>query len=433
MALATTDLLDKREGIIMIWMIGGYIWLFLHRPFEFYHWLGDIRIERVYMISTLVVWLLAPGKGWSSNRLHKAMLIFTLAIICCWFASPFNSALGEKVWEEHYKVGVLYLLIVTTVNDEKKLKQLMTCVFASLMLYQLHSLWEFFNGRYEFRQGIARLLGIDKTAGDPNSFSASLLHMMPFLIPFWMSSQTPRMKKLIVFYLLVNLLCIYLTGSRRAYIGVALMLCIVVWQTEKRWTYFTLMFLMAPIVFMMMRSDLQDRLLTIFNPSGGPNHAASSARFRLDALFYGFDIFGRSPLTGTGPSTFALASKTGLQAHNLYAQVMAEMGMLGIVSLIVLVWCFWKNTTEVKRLYAAHPWWECDFTYYMVRATWLAVFLLMFMGIGGHNMFRYNWLWFAAFQICAVQIVRKRAAEEEALRWQPVEPVHYRVGLQYAM
>jgi hypothetical protein len=112
---------------------------------------------------------------------------------------------------------------------------------------------------------------------------------------------------------------------------------------------------------------------------------------------------------------------------------MSEMGLLGIISLIALVWCFRKNGKEVKDLYAAHPWWEKDFAYYTATSTWLAVFLLLFMGIGGHNMFRYNWLWFAAFQICAVGIVRKRAAEEASLVWQPVEPLPYQVGYQYAM
>ena len=30
----------------MIWMLGGYMWLFVHRPFEVWPWLGDLQIER---------------------------------------------------------------------------------------------------------------------------------------------------------------------------------------------------------------------------------------------------------------------------------------------------------------------------------------------------------------------------------------------------
>jgi hypothetical protein len=36
------------------------------------------------------------------------------------------------------------------------------------------------------------------------------------------------------------------------------------------------------------------------------------------------------------------------------------------------------------------------------------------LGIGGHNLYRYNWLWFGAFQLAALGIARRRAAAEAA-------------------
>jgi hypothetical protein len=43
----------------------------------------------------------------------------------------------------------------------------------------------------------------------------------------------------------------------------------------------------------------------------------------------------------------------------------------------------------------------------------VAVFLLLFMGNFGHNLFRFNWLWFGGFLIIARHCIAQRAAEYE--------------------
>ena len=406
----------------MIYLIGGYIWLYLHRPFEFWTSLGDIRLERVYMIFTMLVWVFQPGKGWAANRYHKALLFFTVGILLSWACSPriFPSELGQKVFEEHCKVGVLFIIIVTTVDTEKKLKQLLTFYFFSLFLFQLHSYYEFLNGRIEFRQGIARMNAVNKTHGDPNTFSATLLHALPYLIPFWFCMKELRVKPMIMVHIGLTLLCIYLTGSRRAYVGIAFLTFLLMMYSPRRWTLIGLSVLVAPVIFGMMREDLQERLLTLISSDSANAHAISSARFRWAALGYGWDIWMKYFLTGSGPSTFALASGTNLQAHNLYAQTMSEMGLLGIISLTAMATCLFLNARDIGRLYRQHPWWEKDFVYHTgATATVFAVVLLLFMGTAGHNLFRYNWLWFGAFQLAAWRITQKRAEAELGYGWEP--------------
>jgi hypothetical protein len=43
------------------------------------------------------------------------------------------------------------------------------------------------------------------------------------------------------------------------------------------------------------------------------------------------------------------------------------------------------------------------------RATGLAVIMLLFLGMAGHNLYRYIWIWLAAFQAVAVHCVREKA------------------------
>jgi O-antigen ligase len=317
----------------------------------------------------------------------------------------------------------MFILLITTVDDEKKLKQILLFFFVSLFIYQFHSFIEFLNGRYEYRMKTVRMNSVNKTHGDPNTFAGMLLYAMPFLVPFWATARGGKTRWLIAGHVLLSLLCIYLTGSRRAYIGVFFLSALLAYRSPHRWSLLAAMAVIGPLGFMVMRDDLQTRLLTIFDSSVGPSNAATSAQFRWKAMVEGIALFQKYPFTGTGPATFATASGCELQAHNVYAQTLSEMGLLGVLSLVSMVVCFWLNARETDRIYRAHPWWEKDFVYQTGRIGWMAAVLLLFMGAGGHNLFRFNWLWFGAFQVCAVHAARQRARREaEAAHWYEPEP-----------
>ena len=48
----------------------------------------------------------------------------------------------------------------------------------------------------------------------------------------------------------------------------------------------------------------------------------------------------------------------------------------------------------------------------------MSVFLLLFMGNFGHNLFRHNWLWFGGFLIIGRYVVQSRLAVP-AMQYQP--------------
>ncbi|MGH7171740.1 MAG: O-antigen ligase family protein, partial [Gemmataceae bacterium] len=72
----------------MIWLLGGYMWLFVHRPFEVWPVLGTFQIERAYMILMLLVWLFSP-KGWVGNRMHGVTAFFSVLLFLTWMLSPY--------------------------------------------------------------------------------------------------------------------------------------------------------------------------------------------------------------------------------------------------------------------------------------------------------------------------------------------------------
>ena len=123
--------------------------------------------------------------------------------------------------------------MLTSIRDQKSLKQMLIIYFGCLVLYQLHSLVEFANGRYEYRMKTIRMKGVDETYGDPNTFAATILHAFPFLLPLWLCAESPRTRKWIIAYVLMGLLCIVLTGSRRAFVGLAFLTVILILYSSR--------------------------------------------------------------------------------------------------------------------------------------------------------------------------------------------------------
>jgi O-antigen ligase len=404
----------------MIWLLGGYMWLFVHRPFEVWPGLGALQIERGYMFVMLLAWLLAD-KGGLPNRIHVALTFFTLVLAVGWALSDYSQAPGvSDVVENYFKVAVFYVMVVTCVRDERSLRLLLLMFLGAVGLYMAHSFLEFTRGRIQWRQGISRMVGVDVTFSDPNAFATTLLYALPLTLPFWYERPRRVPRALLLGFTFLACTCILLTGSRAAMVGLLAFGAMVLWVSFRNKgtliVFGSIAFAFAfAVLTVALPGELQDRYLTLVDSSKGPANAQQSAEGRLDGFMYGIAAWQKSPLFGHGPATFAYSTGRGGGAHNLYGQVLSEAGLLGALALLALLACFTYNWLETRRLYRelhlrlAPDGKPHDLPYHVCRAIFMNVLLLLLMGWAGHNLYRYNWQWFAAFQAIALHCVRLRA------------------------
>jgi O-antigen ligase len=392
----------------MHWLLGGYMWLYIHRPFEYYPRLGDLQVERVYVLLMLVAWVVSPAKGLVANRIHAAFAAFVLAVTACWLASPFRDQ-GYEVVEHLAKVSIFYLLFVTTVRDEAGLRRVLVLYLLAVGLYMGHSLLEYCNGRFEYRMNTVRMIGVDVTYRDPNSFSSTLLLALVMTLPLWGRAKTLAARLPLLAFSAVACLCILLTGSRTGLMGLGLFAFFCLLGSRSRKGLAVVLLAGALVAAAALPGYLQDRFLTIVDPSRGPRNAQESAEGRLAGITLGLELFSQSPLLGVGPGGFPYATRTGYNPHNLYAQLLSETGLVGAAAFGSLLWCFFRNWRETRRRGREQPDAASGLPYQVSRAVGLCVLLLLFQGIAGHNLYRYAWLWFAAFQACAVHCLRARA------------------------
>jgi hypothetical protein len=389
---------------MMLYLLIGYMFLFIHRPFEVWPFLGELHIERVYALGVAAAWLVFSPKRCVPTRLDLAIGLFVAAVVLAWGISPYGSA-GDRVVEDWLKIVFFFALVRSSVDRPRDFRVLLAAFLGIMTIYMLHSLWEFMQGRHTFRMGIARLIGIDQTLGDPNSFGASLVYALPFVRPFWFTSQRRLCRGLLAAFVALSVVCILLTGSRSALLGLAAWASITAWQSAHRLRYFSLSALAGAIIFVLLPGDLQTRFETIINPDVGPTSAKVSGQGRLEGLVRGFELWQRFPLTGCGPGAWRPATGSSIESHSLYGQLLGEVGTLGWLGFGLVLVLFVGGIRRLRRQTRAHDDVDGRFLHLLSSALATALFLLLLEGLFGHNLFRFNWLWYAAFLIIARRLV----------------------------
>ena len=84
------------------------------------------------------------------------------------------------------------------------------------------------------------------------------------------------------------------------------------------------------------------------------------------------------------------------------------------MAFLMLMGCFWMNLRLIRRIRREVPAWQNDLVFTLPSAIGVAVFLLLFMGNFGHNLFRFTWLWYGGFLVIARYCVARRLAN-----WEP--------------
>jgi len=191
--------------------------------------------------------------------------------------------------------------------------------------------------------------------------------------------------------------------------------------SKHRLVWLLLLVLAAPAAWCSLPKDRQNRFLTLIDPSYGPANARESAEGRAKGFRDGLRLWSEHPEFGVGPGAFAVASGSGFESHQLYGQVLGELGGLGAVAFVAMLEAFLSNTLAARRLCNQRPEHQDGFSSSVIWAASLTVVLMLLMGFGGHNLYRYTWLWFGAFQAVALHCMR-READEPAEELSELEP-----------
>lgn len=413
----------------MFYLVVGYLFLFIFRPYEYWPIVGEYHVERIYMIFLIIGVFLREEKRYIPHSITRAVLLFFVVMIAASVVA-FNWDDAYMMTWEYFKLLVFYFIVILTIRDERDLKNFISAYLVIMFLYVGKSAWEFFiHDRYWWRMGIKRMMGIDITYGDPNYFAASIAYSLPLLWAMLKYQLENRWIKMMLWvYGALALVSIIYTGSRSGMVTALLFLLLVWFGSSRKVFGIALLSLVLAVTWANMPESYKIRFESTFvkgvAEKAGQKGADESAEGRLEGLKQGIRTFKSHPLLGIGPGNFkyAWAGETGEviggSAHNLYGQMLGELGGLGFISFLVLVGIILKTHYGLKK--------DIDLLLqrkkdkltnsdtrnllllkYISIASIQTIILLLFNGNFGHNLYRYNWLWIGAIGVLSAHFLKK--------------------------
>lgn len=269
------------------------------------------------------------------QRINLAALVFFL---CLGFSlsNSANLTLSFKAWILKWAEVIFLFYCVQIFIKQRHLKILLWAIFFSSLLIGIDGVYQKLTG-FDFLRGAKitegkDFFGISATFGHYNTYAGFLVPILFINLGFLLSLKKPKLAVVTVIFLILiigNLLFTYSRGGWVSFLFVGLIVTLIFYRKHKNLLVFTLLIFVAEILFL---PSLRERLFFIIEQGGDAD--------RLAIWQVAFSMFKESPIVGKGIGTFMdifqqyKHTERPLYAHNCYLQILAETGLLGLISFL---------------------------------------------------------------------------------------------------
>lgn len=241
------------------------------------------------------------------------------------------------------KVFLLALLLAGCLKSEKDVRMMTLYCLAGLLIGALVAIYQYKTGTFAVQD-----IYTQRAAGlreDPNDTAMLLVAGVPLAIYWFMNSRNVLVKLFFAGAVPLLLVGIGLTGSRGGFVTlVVIALMIYLRRPTIQMTVAGLV--MVAAVAVLAPESYWDRMETLV--TGEESHGGRSLESRSMLLQQGVAVFMDRPVLGVGPGNYgnafmasvtsggivgrsglSLASDRGIVAHNMYLELVVEIGVLG--------------------------------------------------------------------------------------------------------
>ncbi|MGD9489374.1 MAG: O-antigen ligase family protein [Calditrichaceae bacterium] len=360
--------------------------------------LGDLRIE---LIAAIVVFISIAfsEKGFANiltnqNSISRYLWLFFLVGMLSVPQALDVAASWQEGGYELLKMVLFYIMIVSSVQGNEDLKKL-------VWTFVLMTVWIGYEPVVNYLTGVvieedygAVAIGRFGAAAGHVALANTLNQGIP-LIYFSLLYEKRSTRRFILWAALAFVIIgVIVSKSRGGFLGFLAIGAGIIYFTENRGRaifYFVVVFF---VTLPLAGGEYIDHIMSILDGI----HGSRSSSDRFLGLINGIDMLFKRPLLGVGIGCFAEARSYyfsyRFESHNLYGELIGELGLSSIVWFIWMYWIF-KRASLLKSLLNT----ENDnhnFYFNMLNGVQLGLFVRLFLGNFTHGSLIWFWFFMAA-------------------------------------
>jgi O-antigen ligase len=244
---------------------------------------------------------------------------------------------------EHGKRAVMFVIAVSLIDSMEKVKQLAWVIAGAAGFLCLDFNLQYFAGVNQANLGYGGL--------DNNCLAIALVTCLAPAVFLGLSAK-PNWQKAIAFGCAALIgHAILLTFSRGGMLGLLVAGATAVIVMPKRPRYFAAVAIAAVVALSIAGPELRDRFWSSF---AGDVERDYSAQSRIDLWLDCLTIMRQNPLLGVGPDHFPLVAESfgwnaGKEAHSLWLQLGAELGVPGMLLLLLFYFSVFRRAWPLTK------------------------------------------------------------------------------------
>ncbi|MBN2374615.1 tetratricopeptide repeat protein [bacterium] len=349
------------------------------------------------LLLVLAIAWIKKEEGLKRTPIDRPVIFFMMAaIISTVLSVHIHSSINELIRLISYIL--LFYLVINLFESEEKTSALFLVISISGLFISLYGIYQYLFGFDHLARSLEVAKDLDpvmlitlqsrlnlgrafSTFPTPNHLAGYLVMIIPVSLGLLLKKAYPRLAPLLIFTILINLACLFLTFSRGGWIVLASVIFFYgIFKTKRPWIFnsqrkmnmsgadfqikrekprlMPVLIKLSAGIFITLIISCSILILGPKNPEG-LGHVMEileknpmeieSVKIRRSHWTGALRIIGENPLTGTGMGTFGVAYPKFSQnmeetkfAHCLPLQIGSEMGIPGLLAFLYLIFSLMK-------------------------------------------------------------------------------------------
>lgn len=405
--------------LVLRWpLVGAFAIVFVQylRFGETFPELAALHIDRLIYLMVI----LATALHWLMHRRRLArhpilwVLFAMLGVMALGIPMAYWRSAALDTTEGFAKVLVGVLLLTNLVDSERALVQLVYVLGLAMVTVCARTLYGYEGGR---------AFGPSLEYGNANELAGTLTSVMPLLLLVGLRHRLGGAlgRLFLVAAWVPMLVVVVLTNSRAGAVGLVAAMLLLSLKARRRVLALGASGLVLLVAWVAMGPERRERILSIAQRSEDASYV-----YRVYAWQAARQMFLERPVLGVGAGSFAAAfyeeftipdrgRGRWMQAHNVYYQVLSELGLAGVLCFGLLLYLMFRTFRRCRRGWAEV---EGNAISPLVEGAEVGLVVLLVTGWAGHNLYRFPYYLLASLAMIADRLTQARVLVVEGV----VEP-----------